>query len=778
MTEVTGTNKKPDNTNPDDKALAGAWEKKIKAAKKRRSENGYVWSPKELTKLRNYVNGKQHDDGKGGLVRTNLIHSTLATMLPMIYAKNPDISITPTENVEQGQYKAVRSFCKTLEIVLRRIVVKDGFLKRRVKSQVRSAMTTAIGWVKVVYQRDYGKDPIILNRIADIQDNLGRIKYLSEQVKDQQGARTDHEASRAELEQQLKALESQSEIVVAEGMAIDNVLTEDMFVLDESIRDHHTYPQARAIAHRIWYTKESYCETFGGEPPSSATVFKQPKDDDEVNSPENANSWYAVYEIWDRIAQTVYTKCDGADQWCKPAYQPEKLGERWYPFFALAFNPIDGQFEPMSDVQLLKELQDEYNTTRTNYADHRKENLPGLVVRKGGGLTEGDIEKIVNRKINEVVVVEGDPNRKIQDDLMEITGVPIDPAVYDVSGIRNDMDVVSGLTDASRSNLLQSKTLGEAEIMRDSMMSRTSERQDTIEDVLQEVMQYSSEIILQQMSQQQVSRIAGADAQWPEMSKDQIFDMVQIDIRSGTTGKPNKEKEREQWVEFMPVFQEMVGKTIEMRATGNTDLAESMTEMIKETLRRFDERLDIDLFIPEQEDDGGQQMMAENQKMKEQLAQMQEQVQQLSEAADANKAKVEVASENGKYNIEKERIDADARVRIESEKNASNERMEQIRCDSEIEKEKINKETKEACAAVESSYRDKNVQPEQPKTPPLTINEAKLSMSREQAQDVVGSMLPIMEQIMNRIMSADSVPVRDENGRILRIKREMPQATA
>lgn len=702
---------------------AMAWEKKIKASKRRRADNGFIWSPKQITKFRNYVNGTQHDDGAIGLVRTNLIHSTIATMLPMIYAKNPDISIMPSESVEQGQYKLIKSFCKTLELVLRRVVIKDGKIKKRAKSMVRSTMTTSIGWLKVIYQKEYGKDPIIMNRISDIQDNIKRIEYLTKEVGDSQGNAVEHEAKRAEMSLQVEALEKQVEIVVAEGIVVDNVLTEDMFLLDNSIRDFDTYPQSRAIAHRVWYTKEGYAEVFGEDPPTSATTFKQNKDEDDAKKPEDMESWYAVFEIWDRISQTVYTKCDGADRWCRPPYQPEKTGERWYPFFALAFNPVDGQFEPISDVQLLTTLQDEYNTTRTNFADHRKENLPGMVVRKGSGLNEDDIDKIINRKINEIVVIEGDPGKPLSDDLMQIVSSPIDPQVYDVSPIRNDMDVVVGLTDASRSNILQAKTLGEAEIMRESMLSRTAERQDAIEDCLLDVIQYSAEILLQELSIEQVKRIAGVDAQWPQLSKEEIFDMVSIEIRAGTTGKPNKEKDRQQWIEFMPIFQDMVIKTMELRASGSEDLAKSMIEMIKETLRRFDERLDIDLFIPNDDEEGDDQaLMVEHQKMKEQLTLMQEEMAKLQQAADDNQAKLQ----------------------IEDKKNASNELVEHERTVSNGRVEMFR-----IIAPLLSPEKESKGEGEE-----LQSN----GMTPEDIQQAVESIIPIIDKVMGNMKNSSTVP--------------------
>ena len=695
---------KPENKDEASKeeiAQAEQWEKKIKAAKRARKDTAdHIWSPEKLKLLRNYVNGKSHEDGAPGLVRTNLIYSTLATLLPYIYAKNPDISVSPSETVEPGQYKAIRAFSKTLEIVLRRSVVMDGKLKKRTKSVLRSVLTTGVGWLKVAYQKEYRKDPIIQGRISDTQDNIARVEMLMREVKENGEKTGEHDAHRGELMQQLAALEQQVEVTSAEGIVIDRVLTEDIFVLDDSLRDFDTYSQARAIGHRVWFTKDLYSETFGGDPPKDATSYKQPKDDDGSPGSEKHENWYAVFEIWDRVSQTVYTKCDGSVTWCRPPYQP-KSGERWYPFFGLAYNLIDGQFEPLPDVLLLKELQDEYNTTRTNFADHRKENLPGVVVRKGGGLTEDDIQRIANRKINEIIAVEGDPNRPIGDDLQEIRGAQIDPAVYDVSAIRNDMDLMAGLTDASRSNLTIAKTLGEAEIMKESMMSRTAERQDMNEDFMQEICQFSAEILMIELTEPQVMRIAGPGATWPNMSKEDIFDMVRIDIRAGSTGKPNKQNERQQWIEFMPTFQDMALKVIEMRQAGNMDLANAMTEMMKETLRRFDERLDIETFIPAEEEgkeDPGMQL----QQIQQQLSQMQEENKNLQQAADANQTKLQIEGERIQADSQRAMMSAEAeKMSISSKErisyaevnakiaSAENIKNAEINANKELERERI-----------------------------------------------------------------------------------------
>lgn len=577
-----------------ERELAGKWNKRIKSAKRAAEDRR-----KKLKALRGYVNGSQHEDGAPGLVRTNLIFSTLQTLLPYIYAKNPDIACNPTEAVSMEQYGVIRRFGKTLEVVLRRLFVVDGHLKKRAKSNLRAAMTTGIGWVKLTYQRDYQRDPLIQNRMNDVQDNIARIRKLGRDLEEGQSA--DSGATREELELQLKALEEKAKIVAAEGIVLDRIQSEDMLVLDDAIVDFDMYVQARALAHGVWFSKEAYAEQFGADAPRGTTSYRQPaeqNDGEGGSATENGTEYVRVWEIWDRASQTVYTVTEGAPGFCRPPYQPDKLGARWYPFFALAFNLVDGQFQPLSDVELLQELQDEYNTTRTHFAEHRRENIPGLVVRKGGQLTENDIDRIVNRRINEVIVVEGDGNRPLAEDLQQIQGAALDPATYDVSPIRNDMDMVAGLSDASRSNLIQAKTATEAEIMRQGLMSRTAERQDACEDWMLEMAQYAAEVLLQELSTAQVERVAGKGCVWPALSRHEIFDLVRLEIRAGSTGRPNKEQEREQWLQFLPELQQAVTQIATLRAQGQESTANALVEILKETLRRFDERLDVETFIP------------------------------------------------------------------------------------------------------------------------------------------------------------------------------------
>ena len=719
-----------DEPSAQSKALARRWGKRLeKALKRQRAEE----KEKRFKELREYVRGDVGDDGESGLVRTNIIHSNFAAILPQVYAKNPEIAVTPSEAAGNA-VQWVPQFCKTLQSVLGRKFVKEGRLKKRAKSAIRSAMTTSIGWAKVSWQKDIRKDPLIENRIADTQDNLQRIRHLIEEIKEDDDSKCELEAKQGELEQQLIALQQQVEVSTVSGIVIDRVLTEDIFIIDDTIYDFDQYEQAESIAHRVWMTEEGYKQAFGKDVPKTSTRFGANKEEStRVAEDDEKTQLVAVFEVWDSVSNTVYTLCAGADEWAREPYQPETIGQRFYPFFALAFNPVDGRVDPVSDAELLIELQDEYNTTRTNFAEHRKENLPVRVYRKNGDLTDNDISNLANRQANQWVGIEGNPDQPIEKDIAVLPNPPVDPSTYDVQPILRDAEMVLGAGDAAKGTINKAKTATEAEIMAQGLQSRVAERQDVVEDWIGEMSQYAAELCLQEMTLPEVQRIAGVDSVWPQMSKKDIFDLVNIEIRAGSAGRPNKAKEREQWAQMLPQIQQSVTQIAQMRESGQNDMADTMMKLMEETLRRFDERIDIESFMPPKKEEGQApqippELQQQMQQMQAAMQQMQQENAQLKQVAEGK----QIESENTRIKIDADMkakgaeieqrsqqavMEADTRIeeaRIRAEMDAQ-AKIEQARINAELEREKIASQERIALAQsmMQASVQQKQVQVEE-----------------------------------------------------------------
>jgi len=559
---------------------------------------------------RNYADGDVNDDGDDGLVRVNLVGSMLETVQPAIYAKAPEITVEIDDRINTEQYPLLNKFSKTLENALNVFLVKDAKLKKRGKSAVRSALTSTIGYLKVIYQREKKDDPIIRNRINDTQDNVERIKLLIEETKQEGGECDLYEAKMYELQQQLSALEAQIEIVVSEGLVADFLQPEDVIVMDASCRDIDEFIQATEIAHRIKMTVGAFKAQFGKSPPKGSKSYVQT---DETNVDESYDKKdvdeddkiIVVFEVWSLKDLTVYTLCEGAKQYIRPPYQPDALGEQWYPFFGLQLRRVDGKKYPRSMVEQLIELQDEYNTRRTNAKEHRRKNIPVRLVNKSAGITDDEIKKINGRNINtDVIGVSADDPNSFQNQLIGLPEIPYNPQMYDTSDVLFDMEKVGNAQDAASGSIRVAKTATEAEIMAAGQQGRAGEALDVIEDWLTDIAIYSAQLLLQNVQPEVIKQRFGEDAIWPELDKKTLFSMVNIGIRAGSTSKPNKMRERDQWIQIMPEIQKAIETLTVAKQQGNTELSEITINLLDETLKRFDEKLDAKSLLGLRDEDG------------------------------------------------------------------------------------------------------------------------------------------------------------------------------
>jgi len=552
-------------------------------------------------------------------LRANLIHGTISAVLPNVYARNPEISTTPTHSGAD-----IKLFCKTLEKVTNR-ALEHAQLKNRAKSTVRAALTCSFGILKVMYQRDPGLDGYIQGRINDAQENLLAIEEL---VRDLQGKaanadQSHHDAKRGELEELIKSLQEQSEVQSAEGLVIDRVLTENLLI-DPSICEFWDYIDADWIC-QIIPMKRGQAEALYKKNLANAKIYQPSQGEtshrkarrlasmhlDTKSAPVVDDQQIAVLEIWDRTTQRVYTMVEGATEWLREPYSPPKVGERWYPFFLLPYQVVDGQFVGPSLVDLTERLQEEHNEARDRFNQHRDLCIPGWVA--SADINEKTIKKHADSRFGEITIV--DTEGKPLNQVIIPRGHPkIDPIVYDTSAVRYDWEQVTGLQDAARSTVVRPKTATEANILQRALSGRVFEFKDQIEDWLQEIAQYSAQVLLQELTKEQVERYMGAPItrttlvdgkltttqektyDWPHLTKGRIFDMVDLRIRAGTTGAQDSVEEKEGWLKVLPMITNLSIQIQNLQARGMD--YEHIRNLLQETLLRYDDRIDFNLFIP------------------------------------------------------------------------------------------------------------------------------------------------------------------------------------
>ena len=611
-----------------DKALAKDWLKRIDDALTLRQDDEKRWRKNRLL-----LRGIEPDSSgaPGKRMRTNLHFANLAAMRPQVYAKDPEFAVTPTEAVPDDRLPMLRAFAKTAEQVVRELLIRRSHLKRKAKRILTSAYACSVGWWKLCWQEDRQADPLIASQLKDAQDNLERLKRLQDEVGE---GETGHEKEMAQLQETIAGLQAAPELVKSRGLALDFIAPDDVLVLDASVREVTDYRRAEAMAHRVWMTRDQVKQRFPDYDLKNARVYREAKGAEgqpqkqASGGDDKAKDLLAVWEVWEQVSGRVFTLCEGCEGYLRPPYSPTWTGKRWFPFFLLAFNEVDGGYFPLSDVDLIEEVVREYNRARDDFETDRKDSRPVNIARKGGSLTQDDIQAIRNRNGMDLILVEGPGGRPLSDDLFFGQLGNINPANYDTAPARQDMEMLVGGGDAARGSVLKAKTATEAEILAQGLRGRSAERTDIIEDMLSEAGAYALEVCLRKLSPEEVQQIAGPEAVWPSLSRpEEVFEQVSLQVRGGSTGKPDRLQEQDRWTKLLPVIEKAMAQVAQLRQMGMDAEAQAVVELVRETMRRFDERVDLERFlpVPKEGEEGGDNVPPEvRQQVEELMARLQE----------------------------------------------------------------------------------------------------------------------------------------------------------
>lgn len=585
-------------------------------------------------------------------VSANLIGAFIDILVSFLYARNPDVSISKAPRVDPTGTQQEDDFAKTSELVVSALwTAPTTRLKDRIREMIRSVLTTGIGWAKVIMVCKGQNIPEMKTQLNDIRDNIKRLEALRQQVTvDANGnqvylddnnevlTQEQLDAKTAEYNALQESVSNRMEVAMRKALAIDFVASEDLQVsLD--VRQVTDYPNAKWMANRIFRPTTELKAMFpalGEKDIKGAKVYHQKAlknitdlsdnvkltgiADDSVR-PEEADQYTAsgttgvsasvsgegeqgpgfacIVELWNRHDGHVYTMIDGVDKWAKQPYQPDYPSSRFFPFFGIGFYPADGARHPQSLAWRLRELQDEYCSTRSSLRLTRSRAIPGTVFNRSSIKPE-DAAKLERSVHQELIGIEMPPDANIRNAFAEKPISVGDMRLYDTAPILQDMEKLSGVQEALQSSITTEKTATEAEIQQSGFAARTTADRDILEGMLADMAHYTLELALSALDPADVQRYAGAKAFWPAgMAIDDLLTLVEVKIEAGTTGKPKLQGDKAAWGTVLPILTQAVQQIQAAQMTGNVPLANALTEIVKETMRRMGDETDPSRFIPQ-----------------------------------------------------------------------------------------------------------------------------------------------------------------------------------
>jgi adenylate kinase family enzyme len=464
--------------------------------------------------------------------------------------------------------------------------------KSQMKALVRRMLTTGVGYVKLGFQRETERRPEVSARMNDIQVRLDHLETLAKDSAE--GKINESSAEFEELQLAFKDLMTQAEVIVREGLMFD-FPDSTAIIVDPRCKQLRGFIGARWIAHEMFFTTEEVREIYGVEIDGNYTPYdvkgrshdssrKSLAANGSQDKEEAEEGMVCVYELYDKPSGLVYVIAEGHKDFLKEPAGPELQVETFWPVFSLVCNEVEHQTEiyPPSDVHLMRSMVSEYNRAREGLREHRKANRPTYLT-PAGMLEDEDKEKLATRPAHAVLSIQGmQPGQKSEDLVTALRTVGIDPNLYEVGTVFDDVQLAVGAQEANFGGTAGA-TATETSLAESSRMSALGAQVDELDSFMSEITRCAGAILLQQMSVDQVKTIAGPGAVWPELTAQEIADEVILEIEAGSTGKPNQAAELRNLERVLPFVIQIPGIDPKWLA--------------KEVLKRMDDKLDLDAAL-------------------------------------------------------------------------------------------------------------------------------------------------------------------------------------
>ena len=396
--------------------------------------------------------------------------------------------------------------------------------KSQMKGLVRRVITTGVGFVKVGFQRDVDRSPEVSAKIADVQAQVDFLRRVTEEASKGEVQKDDPQME--ELMLSMQTLLEEPMVTIREGLVFD-FPEANSIIVDPRCRQLRGFVGAQWIAHELYLTPDEVKEIY------DVDLKKQ----------------YRSYDMKGRSTGPY-------DQYAQGASNEDANGEG----------------APDGLVQIY-EVYDRKTGVQYCLADGHDDFLREPM---GPDVKVETFWPIFSLVFNEI---EHQAGQKVSDVIQPIGQIGIDPNLYEVRTIFDDIQLVVGAQESQFGGLSRA-TATETSIAESARMSTMGANVDELDTFMSEMTRAAGQVVLANLSIEEVKKIVGPGAVWPEMTRDQIMEEIYLEIEAGSTGKPNRAAELANIERIMPFLLQIPGIDPKWLA--------------KELLKRLDDKLELD----------------------------------------------------------------------------------------------------------------------------------------------------------------------------------------
>lgn len=509
-----------------------------------------------------------HRRGVGSIddVRRDAIRQANAIFSANRLQPDPSALIMAAGQAEQAykqDLEARERFAQTSEAVAKRLW-DDANGSRTAMAYASQGMTVGPAWLKIGWQRDFGRDSLGRTRNDDAQDQMARLTLRSAEFA--AGVFTDSDARYGELMMLSDYARQVGKAVAAgqvepgsipfaawqqiadsrdtdpvpanwlpepdvwQGATVDTVRPEALrwdwripferwqetpWVMEQNLMD------VDEVATRYALTPNERDRLGGRDSETSPELRKHggPSDQAERANPDASTyedtvqlGQVVVWERWDRNLRRHCIFVESLDFMLLDEV-PRLTHPGFYPYIEVGFNVLDGAHVPISHVTFLRKIQNAINQRLTDAEESLWASMKRYLVKRGA-FKEGEIDKLRSSRPHDVVEV--DEPEDIAKSFREIASDDWNPAKYSLDGLFRLFELVSGMSISELGVTGQADFATEAQIAANASQVTSGRDAAVMADALTRAFTIIIHYAASSMSEKTVKALVGAAAFWPQ----------------------------------------------------------------------------------------------------------------------------------------------------------------------------------------------------------------------------------------------------------------------
>lgn len=578
---------------PVSKHLGRLWSSRLEQSRTARRNSEEAWSEAiryyendQSEHRSNAVDGGGSNPSKrlGGREQTsteNVVFANTTTMLPILYAKNPTVEITPTS-------EANKDWAAAAELLINKLfwmqtspgVALKGTARRGVLwAQLTNSAYSKVGWVK---KEDSGEQAL---------EDLRKISLEYENAKTQKDIRI--------AEGKLMALEEKISLLTPAGPFAKLISPFRMFWDPTGIKPDHS--DCGWAMEEDWLPTHYLNAVYGRSQDGKTVSVYQPTHVLNANAEANSNSqieddvnnfklfssetdseqqagkygyktgyafeksqYTKCYWVWDKTTRRLLLYA--SNKWDWPLWvwdDPLKLQE-FFPYDHLWFHETVEGSQPKGEVTYYLDQQDSINANNATIDQARDWAKNHIIYNKNAITNVGDVENLIKGPDGNALGIDVPEGGKLEDVIKSMVPPALAyPDLLNNAAANEFINRVTGIMGAQQGAQFKTNTTNDAiNFYQKNVDIRVDEKIDQIEDWIGKIGWKLLQLAAQNWEIEDVAELIDPEVAkgWKRVgSVDELRKNLSIRIVGGSTDKPTSKNKKNQALEITQIMGQFAG---------------------------------------------------------------------------------------------------------------------------------------------------------------------------------------------------------------------------